>query len=103
MTTIPAQLQPPHTMKTERSIKQLVGRAISLYNQQRRDCSHSVIWSPDGSFTVNTTVAMGDNVPWAKKPLTYVWNSLNRFGIKQVFAKDTHSQGHCSATFVQTK
>ncbi len=90
------------SMKTERSIKNLVGRAIAKYNSASRgDCSHYVTFDADGSFTVNTTVAGGDNVPWAKKPLVYVWNSLNRFGIRQDFASDTHCKGHCSARFVR--
>ena len=82
----------------------MVGRAIGAYNrEQHNDATGYVIFESADSaqFTVCTTVAKGDNVPWAKKPMTYIFNSLNRFGIKANFASESHSCGNVRMTFNQ--
>jgi hypothetical protein len=91
-------------MKTQNSIKQLVGKAIGRYNRAYHDCTGYVIFdAADASkFTVYTTVAKGDNVPWARKPMdVYIFNALDRAGVKANFASQSHSQGNVSMTFNQ--
>ncbi len=101
---ITANTKPNKNMKTQLSIKNLVGRAVSAYNsEQHNDASVRVEFvGPDASaFVIHTSVSGGDNVPWAKKPMTYIWNSLTRFGIKQDFSSEQHCCGNVSAKFVQ--
>ncbi|MDE2020577.1 MAG: hypothetical protein KGJ13_09605 [Patescibacteria group bacterium] len=88
-------------MKTQNSIKQIVGKAIGRYNRgEHNDCTGYVVFNDAKTFTVRTTVAHGDNVPWARKPMdAYIFNALNRAGIKADFASQEHSCGNVSMNF----
>lgn len=90
------------TMKTQNSIKQLVGKAIGRYNRaEHNDCTGYVIFNGDNTFTVYTTVARGDNVPSARKPMdAYIFNALNRAGINADFNSLEHSKGNVSMNFI---
>jgi hypothetical protein len=85
-------------MRTQASIKQLVGKAIAHYNRtEKNDASGFVHFggSDASSFSVQTEVAKNDNVPWAKRPMAHVIGTLSRFGIWP----DLNAQKHCNGTY----
>ena len=87
-----------------RSIKQIVGRAIGRYNRdQHNDCCGRVESSGAGRFIVHTTVADGDGVSWARKPMDgYIWGALDRAGYSADFGSMQHCNGRVSMVFVKS-
>ncbi len=86
------------TDKQERSIKQRIGRAIAKF---RRDHNQDAAY---GSFIsgntvhVETSVAGGDNVSWARVPMAYIWQALNP--ICKQDGQSSHCCGDVGSKFI---
>ncbi|MCP4569587.1 MAG: hypothetical protein GY841_18575 [FCB group bacterium] len=86
------------TEKQERSIRQRVGRAIAKFRRENSGHVAYHVYIDGKTARVSTRAAGGDNVSWAKVPMTFVWEALNPI-CKQV-GRDSHCCGHVSSEFI---
>lgn len=88
-------------MKTNnRSARQIATRAVNSfgYNSSRHANGANAYFNQDGSISLTTTAAGGDNVSWATSLFTRVAAAFKRHGYSVDYSTQRHSCGSVSAT-----